>query len=76
MLVAIKRGTEPEDGGDHRTLSPKVPMTEDGVTRMPYRYAVGLMIETDEVSEQLPCSRSGTKMDENEAGLASIAYGR
>ena len=53
MQVAIKRGTEPEDGGDHRTLSPKVPMTEDGVTRMPYRYAVGLMIKTDEVSEQL-----------------------
>jgi hypothetical protein len=46
------------------------------VTRMPYRCAVGLMIKTDEVSEQLPCSRSGTKMDENGAGLASIAYGR
>jgi hypothetical protein len=34
------------------------------------------MMKTDEVSEQLPCSRSGTKMDENGAGLASIAYGR
>jgi hypothetical protein len=36
MQVAIKRGTEPEDGGDHRTLSPKVPMTEDGVTSLKY----------------------------------------
>jgi hypothetical protein len=27
-------------------------------------------------SEQLPCPCSGTKMDENGAGLASVAYGR
>jgi hypothetical protein len=28
-------------------------MTQDVVARTPYRYAVGLMIETDKVSEQL-----------------------
>jgi hypothetical protein len=46
------------------------------MTRMAYRCAVGLMIKTDEVSEQLSCLRSGTKMDENGVGLASIEYGR
>jgi hypothetical protein len=34
------------------------------------------MIEIDQVSEQLPCPRSGTKMDENGAGLVSVDYGR
>src|SRR5687768_1038966 len=33
------------------------------------------MIKTDEVSEQLSCPREGTKIDENGAGLARIAYG-
>jgi hypothetical protein len=50
--------------------------TQEIVTRTPYRCAVGLMIKTDEVSEQLLCPRSGTKMDEHGAGVASIAYGR
>jgi hypothetical protein len=60
----------------HTPGSPKVPMTQDVLTRAPYRCAVGVMIKTDEVSEQLPCPCSGTKMDENGAGLASVAYGR
>ena len=33
-------------------MSPKVTMTQVIMTRTPYRCAVGLMIETDEVSEQ------------------------
>jgi hypothetical protein len=65
----------PAKGTTSPAVSPMT-MTQDVVARTPYRCAVGLMIETDEVSEQLPCSRSGTKMDENGAGLASIAYGR
>jgi len=57
-------------------ISPTETKTEGIVARAPYRCAVGLMIKTDEVSEQLPCPRSGTKMDENGVGLAHVAYGR
>jgi hypothetical protein len=32
--------------------------------------------EMEGFPEQLPCPCSGTKMDENGAGLASVAYGR
>jgi hypothetical protein len=59
-----------------RRMPEKVTNTQEIVTRTPYRCAVGLMIKTDEVSEQLSCPRSGTKRDENGVGLASIEYGR
>jgi hypothetical protein len=35
-----------------------------------------LMFLSAGFSEQLPCPRWGTKMDENGVGLASIEYGR
>jgi hypothetical protein len=33
-------------------MSPKATMTLEMLTRTPYRFAVGLMIKADEVSEQ------------------------
>jgi hypothetical protein len=37
---------------------------------------IGVLSREHGISEQLPCPRSGTKMDENGAGLASVAYRR
>jgi hypothetical protein len=55
-------------------MSPKMTMTQDVVARTLCRYAVGLVIKTDEVSEQLSCPREGTKMDEHGVGLAHLPY--
>jgi hypothetical protein len=56
-------------------------VTTGGMGRRIERYRAlslptGLMIKTDEVSEQVSCPREGTKMNENGVGLASIEYRR
>jgi hypothetical protein len=50
MVISVRRTPQ---GGGSRCVTTVMTMSQDVVARIPYRCAVGLIVKTDEVSEQL-----------------------